>query len=133
MLNNFSKKSQESGYIALISAVIISATLMVIVFGSSFSGFLTRFNLLDSEYKERSYELAFACLNIAKLKLATDSGYLGNEIITIGTDTCQILPITMAGTVRTKAVISQAVTNLEAVLNTTDLSTTSLIEKANFP
>ncbi len=131
MLNS---RKKESGFIALISSIIISAVLVAVVFSLSFSGFFTRFNLLDSEYKERSYELAYACFNVAVLRLASDSGYLGNETVTVGADTCQIRTITTPGTIETKAIMSVdgATTNLRGVINLTNFTVTSLIEVPNF-
>src|SRR3989344_2331312 len=59
----------SGGFIALISAVIISLVLMVVVFSVSTLAFFSRFNQLDSEYKEKSSALAESCVDLAILKL----------------------------------------------------------------
>ena len=111
---------KTGGYIALISAIIISVILLTVIPAASFRGFTIRFNILDSEFKERSGNLAEACLDFAALKLTEDSGYTGGEAVTVGSDTCEIRSIEDAGTakrVQTQAVFQKSYTNLEALVD----------------
>lgn len=128
---------KNRGFIALISAIIISAVLITITFTLSASSFFTRFNILSSEFKERSAALAEACGDIALLKLAQVPTYSGNETVTIGSDTCSIFPIPPATggqiTVSAKAIFQRVVTNIKIVANTADLSIISWEEMPNLP
>lgn len=128
---------RNRGFIALISAIIISAVLITITFTLSASSYFTRFDILSSEFKERSAALAEACGDIALLKLAQVPTYGGNETITIGSDTCSILPIPPAVggqvTVNTKAIFQRVVTNIKVIANTSDLSIVSWEEIPNLP
>ena len=87
-------KSKQNGYIAVMSAVIISVLLLSIVAALSFSTYFTRFNIFDSFTKERSRSLAESCADYALLKLRElPSSYAGYETITVsGDETCAILP-----------------------------------------
>ncbi|MBI4050590.1 MAG: hypothetical protein HY396_01295 [Candidatus Doudnabacteria bacterium] len=116
---------KESGFIALMSAIIVSVLLIAITFTLSFTGFYSRFNVLDSEYKERSIGLAEACADTALLKKATDPAYTVPETINVGTDTCDIISVADNGTqvtIKTRAVFQKSFTNIEVVANSDDLS-----------
>lgn len=120
------KIKSNSGFLALISAIIISVVLLLIASNSSFTGFYTRSNVLDFELKERSYALAEACVNIAILKLLNNTPYVGGEIINIsGSDFCTINTINPnldPIIIQTKAIFEHATTNLNIKVNKTDLS-----------
>ena len=108
---------------------------MAIIFSVSFSGFLVRFGVLETYYKQIGKSLAESCVAEARIKLAADNLYSGSETISIGSDSCQILPIEIAGPLRiikSKAIFNSTVTNLKVVLNSTDLSVVSWEELANF-
>jgi len=80
------------GYIALISTLIISLILIGLTFTLSASGFFTRFNVLDREYKRISLGLAESCANVALLEIAKDPNYDPNtpgakKNIPVGTGT----------------------------------------------
>lgn len=123
-----------NGYIAIISAIVISILIMGFVFAVSFSGFFNRFNILDSSLKEIANGLAEACAETALLKLAENSNYGGNENIAIGNEQCSILPLETAGNqkiIKTKAIIQKAVANFKIIVNAADLSIISWEELAN--
>jgi len=89
-------KNKQTGYIALISAIIISIMLVGITFGVSQAGYFSRFGSLDAEYKKISKGLAESCINIALLKIAEDPNY--NTVDPVNGDFisppgCRILPI----------------------------------------
>jgi hypothetical protein len=107
-------RTTESGFIALMSVIIISALMMAVSFALSMSGFLARANVTDSEYKERSMALADGCADDALVKLAANSAYAGNE--TPVDIACTILPITTVGSqriIKTTASVQGATTNIQ--------------------
>lgn len=124
------KISSRGGYIAITSAVVIAVLLLAITLSLSFTGFVSRFNILNMEYKERSLALAEACADTALLKLAANREYSGEEIISIGNLTCTIFPVSTSGgqiTIKTKASFPEngaekAVTNLVVTLGRTNLN-----------
>ncbi|PJE50772.1 MAG: hypothetical protein COV29_03520 [Candidatus Yanofskybacteria bacterium CG10_big_fil_rev_8_21_14_0_10_36_16] len=125
----------NSGFIAITSAIVISALLMAIMFALSFRGFFGRFDILDSEYKERSAGLAEACAENAMLRLVQDINYVGDEIFSIGVDSCRVRPILTAGSekkIETTASVQNAVTNIEVIVDDGDISVVSWQEVANF-
>mgnify|MGYP001567158670 CR=1 FL=1 len=118
----------KSGYIALTSAIIISVLILSIGLSLSFTGFFSRFNVLDSEYKEKGFALAKACVDKALLKLAQNISYSGNEYIAVGNDQCLIFPVETLGNqkiVKTKAIFQNSVTNLKTIVNSSDFSIVS--------
>ncbi|MEK7536066.1 MAG: hypothetical protein AAB590_03600 [Patescibacteria group bacterium] len=89
------KYQNQSGFIALMSAIIISMLLIVITFTLSMTAFFARFNVLHSEYKNISSNLAEGCVDAALLKLINDPAYNPtDEIVSVGTHNCMIVSIT---------------------------------------
>ena len=103
--------NKESGFILLMSSIVVSAILVAVVFSLSFSGFFTRFNLLDSYNKEASLNLAEACGEIAVLKRVQDNTYSGNETLFIGSEECGVRPI-VGLTIQTTATKGGAISNI---------------------
>lgn len=113
MHNNYDK---QSGFVALISVIIIALVLTTVTFSLSFSGFISRFNIFDAENKEVSIGLAEACVDTAMLKLEQTLTYIGNEVITIGAGKqCMIRTINPnvdPVTIETQAEYNKSFTNL---------------------
>ncbi len=64
--------------------------LLIVAVSLNFSGFSGRFNILDSESKERSNALAEACIDRARLVLAVDTSTTASDVeIYIGDETCE--------------------------------------------
>ena len=125
----------QSGYIALISSIIISILVLGIALAISSTGYFSRFDILKNEFKERSSALAEACVDTALLKLAKNQSYNGNENINVGNDQCSILIIETASgqkIIKTKAIFQNAVTNLKITVNNTNLSVIYWEEVAKF-
>ena len=125
----------KKGYIALISSIIISMLMLMISLTLSFTGFFSRINILNAEFKEISLRLAEACADMALLKLSENQSYQGNENIAINDKQCSILIIEAAGDekiIKTKANFQKAVTNLKIKVNNADLSVISWEELAKF-
>lgn len=131
------KSNCNGGFVALITAIILTAILLVVTVTLNQTGFLTRGILLDSEYKERSSALAEACVDVARLKLANNSLYLGDEPeVLIGSEMCEIFhvdpPVADQQIIKTRAVYNKAVTNLEVTVDSTDFSVISWEEVPYF-
>lgn len=129
-------KCRQNGFIALTSAIIISVLLLAITVALGFSGFFGRFNILDSESKERSSALAEACGDTAILNFAQDQSYNpSNQSVTVGSDHCKIVSLATAAnqtTIKTQACINKSVTNLQVVIDSTAFTITSWDEVPNF-
>lgn len=125
------KVKKDSGFVALITAIILTAILLTITVTLNQTSFFTRGILLDSEYKERSAALAEACVDVARLKLANDLSYSGNETVNISDSQCRIRPIA-SKVIETTATSSQSVTNLRVIINPSDISVVSWNELPSF-
>jgi hypothetical protein len=127
-------RTDESGFIAIISVTIVAALLMAVSFALSASGFFARSDIADSEYKERSTALAEACIEDALVKLAADPAYLGNETLTIGTEHCTIMTIPSGSPkiIKTTAILQSSVSNIAVSVDPLDLSIISWEEVATF-
>lgn len=128
-------KNSQNGFIALVSAIIISAVLLVATVTLSYSSFFVRYNLLDGEYKERSSALAEGCVDAAILKLAGDPSYSGNEPITIGSELCTVRPVQISGNnkiIETQAEFQNSYTNLRVVVDQNTLAVQSWQEMPHF-
>lgn len=130
----------QNGFIALISAIIISALLLIITIATSMTGIFGRFNILDSESKERSTALAEACADTAILEITT-AVYSIDKIIFVGpssADRCKIIsslenqPIVSETTITTQAIINKAYTNLIVVIDS-NYNIISWDEVATYP
>ena len=115
----------SQGFVALISAIIISAILLLVVTTLSFTGYYGRFNRLLDEFKERGTVLAEACANDALLRLAHERTYSGNATTTVGNGQCYIgrIDTTIPGemTLHTRAIDHETYTNLKITVRTSDL------------
>lgn len=80
-------KNYKRGFIALFSVIIITSALLLMATTLSFSGFMGRFNILDSELKEKSNALAEACIDEAILRVYENINYTtSNQCISVGDD-----------------------------------------------
>ncbi len=89
------------GFIALITAIILGVVLMVVAISLSTTGYFTRGQVVDAEYKERSRSLAEACVHVALLRLAANPSDPGLVTVTIGSDSCAIGAISKTGSIYT--------------------------------
>jgi len=130
------KNKYKYGFVALMSVIIISIILLLMATTLSRSGFLGRLNILNSEYKEKSFALAEACMDTALLKLAIDATYAGGPPeVNIGANKCTINPITSDSTyfyIETTAVFQNAVTNLRVKVSKSNFLIISFEEVPNF-
>ena len=125
---------RQEGFVAIVSAVIVTAFLLgsVVLIGSSgFSGYL---DTQAIESKGVGFGVAESCLRHALLYLAGGS-YAGGEVVSVGSYTCHVLPIEFeAGTITIKAssVVRGSVTNLRLVVDSYNLEKVSFMEVGQF-
>lgn len=115
------KLNTRSGYIAVVSATIISVLLLSIVAALSLSTYFTRFNIFDSFSKERGRALAESCADIALLRFRESASYVGNETIPIDDDAeCNIETLVTNNnetTLYTSAHVDDARTRMKIVVS----------------
>lgn len=119
-MNKDLRFKNTGGFVALMSAVIISAVLLMIITLLSYSGFNSRYNALDAEFKEKSSALAEACVDQTFLELANDPNYQGNATTTIGVDQCYVGTISTGSfpkTFETRAIYGGSHTNLRITVS----------------
>lgn len=86
----------QQGYIALITSIIISALLLILISCASLSSFYSAENILAKTQKQESSDLAFSCLNMALLRLASDSSWLGAETWKVADKLCHITQVSLS-------------------------------------
>src|SRR3989344_4157305 len=91
--NNF---YSQQGYVALMSAIVISVLLIAVTASLGFSAFFGRFNIVDSESKERSLALAEACVSHAILEVGAGT-FSNDKTVAIGDDKCYIISTVGSG------------------------------------
>src|SRR5258706_16140740 len=125
-----SYSSDNNGYVAVVSAIIITAIITLVALATSNSSFFGRYDTETLEFKSISHQVAQGCLDHARLKLAMGL-YSGNENVTIGSYTCHVYAITTNGTqkiLQAKATVSNETTNLQLTINALSFATISLVE-----
>jgi hypothetical protein len=128
-------KNKQNGFIALFSVIIISFVLILVATTLAFSGFFTRFNILDSESKSRSAYLAEACVESARLALAENKNFAGNNTVHIDPDSCDYSVIGSPTTIISHSAVNDANTYLRVVVsvNNSSIPIVSFEELANYP
>ena len=134
------KNQPLRGFIALTSALVISAVMLLIATGGSLAGFYTRVNSLNDEYKERSFALAEACASQRLVVLAVgDPTYLNSKTMNISGGVCSVSKVDTIGTApndtyqfRVQGVYGNSYTNIAVVAKVSDLSITSYTEVPMF-
>lgn len=127
-----SSTKAERGFIALISAVIITTVLLTFVVSVGASGFFTRFTILGSEFKEISQAVAEGCAHTAILKKSQDSSYGGNETIKIDGKDCNIENVTSSNA-QVQGVYKNSYTNYVVQFNSSTFDIINWQEVGNFP
>ncbi len=118
------------------SAIIISAILITATITGSLTGFYTRFNVLDSEFKYRSAALAEACADVLLYKLGQDSGYNGPDTnYPVGSETCTIFAASNPGAsprvFKVQGLYQHSYTNIQVSVDVDALAVTAWQETAN--
>ncbi len=116
-------KNHKSGFIALVTTIILTLVILTLVIAVGFSSFFGRANILGSEVNERSTNLAEACVETAILKIFQDEDYGGRETIKVGSASCYICQTANVGSnirVLVQASSSDAFTNLRVDIDPTN-------------
>lgn len=123
------KHSTQSGFIALISILIISAVLLATTLGLAQFGIANRFFILNLEQKTDSKRLAEACVQIARIYAYNDPARVvapaDNKYIKLTNGGCVIRSLSTdvsshEVTIETIATSSDAITNLSVLVDTTN-------------
>jgi Tfp pilus assembly protein PilV len=129
-------KTNQQGFIALISVLILSVILLGVVISLAQYGMVSRYALLTLEQKEMSHTLARGCLQVARIAIANDPQYeTAEKQVVLGTSRCKLVLIDASGSesfVQVSASSSGAVTNLEAVIDTASGDITQVKEVISF-
>ena len=117
--------TNENGFIALISILILSAVLLVTTLSLAQFGIANRFFILDLEQKAASENIAEACIHIARIKAYNDPTYTITTPVSINIagGSCAIFSVSVSGvntTIKTRATSGNSTTNLLVVVNNTD-------------
>ena len=110
----------QDGFVALVSAIVIAALLIIIGASLGYTGFFSRFNILDTEFKEASLGLAEACAEIARVEIANNSNFISTvtsagKVYNIGDKNCTILLGSVAGSLQSQAIYEKSYSTIEAV------------------
>lgn len=123
------------GYIAIVTAILISFLMLLLAVTFGASSLLGRFEAVDYSSKRTSYFVARSCLDHARLELALDSSYAGDENVAVDTHQCTVRPLTTQGSntiIEATAIINGQTTNLSLTVLTAELTTVSFAEVADF-
>jgi hypothetical protein len=115
----------RQGYIAIVASVVVTTLVGVVALVFSSGNFLGRYDTLALEEKEEARALAEGCVAYARLRLATDPAYGGNENVDIASSTCRIASVTPQGEdsrIVTSAVVRGKATNLTVIVAGSDLA-----------
>ena len=131
-------ENRNRGFIALMSAIIISVVLLLIASSGALTGFFSRFNLLETEFKERGTAIAEACADEAILELVTDPTYSGNATTTVSSPSglCYIGAIDSSvpnqKSFKTRAIYQNTFTTMQVSVDSINWSILSWKELATF-
>ncbi len=90
---------QSQGFVALTSVLILSAIFLSLAISTTISVITTTGT--NTAFRERNvaHYTARGCMEYALMQLERNLNYQGNEVILIGDEECEILPITGAGNI----------------------------------
>lgn len=111
---------KQQGYVALVTALLVSAVLMVLVFTIGLSPFMNRNGIASSQWKQKSFTLAEGCVRVALVKLVQNAAYAGGETLSVASDTCQIVSVTASSSqkvISTSAQFNDAETSLKVIFD----------------
>ena len=128
----------NSGYIAIITTLIISFVLTSSILSVSLLGYQSRSNLLDRELKIKSFSFALGCLDQAILRIVQSPGWQppSSEFLSDDSVACYVKRLQREGqeiTFYIQSVAGKSVTNLRARFDEEEFEIISLEELANLP
>lgn len=126
---NMKRDATSSGFIALISILIVSAVLLATTLGLAQFGLANRFLIMHLEQKTASEKLAEGCVQMARIKVYNEPSYtVSLRDVSIAGGTCTINSVTNSGsasTIKVTATEGESISNLCVVVNNTNGSFTS--------
>jgi hypothetical protein len=127
MCKQFMQTAEQTGYIALVSTIIISAVLLIMTIEAGQSGWYTRLMVLGTEAKVQSRILAEGCSQQALAQIVSDGTWLGDATTSHQIGTCYVFPIqknypnSENVTLRIQATVRNSMTNIVTVYNMHDI------------
>jgi|SRR3989344_1827515 len=125
----------EQGFMALMSAIVMSVLLIAITLSLGISSFFGRFDILDSESKERSMGLAEACVSQATSEVSTGTVYATLTVFPIpnSTESCKRMSEQNGNEyiIKAQGEFNKSFTNLKVVVDSSTFDVVSWQECAN--
>ncbi|MDP3975172.1 MAG: hypothetical protein Q8P88_02730 [Candidatus Jorgensenbacteria bacterium] len=124
-MRSANKRSKREGYIAIVASMVVTTLVGVVALVFSSSNFLGRYDTLALEEKEESRAFAEGCVAYARLRLAGNLAYGGNENVGIASSTCRIVSVTPQGgnfRIAASASVQGKTTNLTVTVAGNDLA-----------
>jgi hypothetical protein len=129
------RSSPQSGYIAIMTALVTSALLLILGVSISTHGYHTRDGLQRVLEKEQSVELAMACARIASLEIVRSEFFAGNATTTFDGVSCHIGGVQASGLhrlVSTSGYFGSTRTFLTSTIRQSDGVILSVREKTSY-
>ncbi|MDP3725037.1 MAG: hypothetical protein Q8R20_01040 [Nanoarchaeota archaeon] len=121
---NIEHTNRSDGFVAVVSAIIVSALVLAIAVFVGVSGFFGYEDTQALERKSAAVASANGCLRHALLYLASGA-YEGGETINIAGSACEVLPImfgTSTITIKASSTVRGSVVNLRLVVDSYTLA-----------
>ncbi len=121
MSSNLISNNDQSGFIALLSTIVIGAVLLVMTIEAGKSGFYTSILVLGNEAKELSKILALECGHRTVTSIISKTTFANNSIFINEIGSCEIYeikkeyPNSEYVTINIKSKVRNSITNLELV------------------
>ncbi len=129
------KHLPQSGYIAIVSSLLLTAIILTVTFTAASNVFFSRAGTTTLKDKRGAKFLAESCLEVALLNLADDRGYSGNETVAVNNLNCRIGSITLVGSnrvIQASASTTVSFANLKLTVASSSLQKISLEEVQQF-
>jgi len=114
---NFQFYKNQSGFIALVTVLIIFAIALLIGLSVSLLSISEAQMGLKKSQSSQAYFLANLCAEESLMKLKENINYSGGETIEIGGGNCQILPIEGKWTIKTIANFENQVKKIKIIVS----------------
>jgi hypothetical protein len=125
MAMNKKTDQYQTGFIALMVVMSVSALLLTLTGALTVTGWYTRQVVLETEAKVASRVAADGCIQQAIVQLIANTAYTGNATTTSGDARCYVYPIDRTETeqldLQVRSTVGVAVTNLQVELELHDV------------
>lgn len=135
MRNSFRKN--KDGFVLFISVLVFATILLVVAVLGSIMILQENRSVMISQNKKMATQISAGCMEQTLQKLAMNASYVGNEILLVGTNQCQVGTIVFINNtwrIRTQAIVQTERTRYEvAVSSLTPITLSGWHEIASFP